>query len=234
MASWKKTLSNIWDKHGADIIAGTAGGVAGYFAPDLITDDPTDKTRYTSAGLLAVASIAANRGIAKAIDKGAQDGIGSAADKAQGFLHGLKTFFGNDGGPLEANKDAASGFRWGRALNPLSSWDTALALGPAYAGLTYGKGMWDSKWAPKLDKMLKDNKRWFIKVPKDSNKKPQIRDYVKSHKWRGISNPWHGGLAHSGSGKLSLLSTKRLGTAAILAYMLHAGLSSVKSTPYSE
>lgn len=231
MASWKKTLSNIWDKHGADIIAGTAGGVAGYFAPDLITDEPTDKTRYTSAGLLAVAAIAANRGIAKAIDKGAQDGIGSAADKAQGFLHGLKTFFGNDGGPLEANKDAASGFRWGRALNPLSSWDTVLALGPAYAGLTYGKGMWDSKWAPALSEKLKARGHWFVKVP------PALRGkkWLPTHKGAyAISNPWRGGLVHGGSGKLNLLSTKRLGTAAILAYLLHAGASAVKSTPYSE
>lgn len=212
MADFKKTLSKMWDRHGADILAGTAGGVTGYFAPDLITDDPTEKTRYTSAGILALAAIAANRGIAKSIDKGAQGGIGSTADKAQGFLHGIKTFLGNDGGKLEPNKDAASGFRFGRALNPLSSWDTPLMIAPAYAGLTYGKGMWDSSWAPKLNEVVRN--------------------------WKGtkrLPNPWHGqGINIKAPGKLSLFSTKRLGAAAIMAYLMHAGMSAIRSTPYSE
>ena len=234
MADWKNTLSKFWDKHGADVLAGTAGMTAGYFAPDLITDDPTQKTRLTSAGILALAAIAANRGIAKSIDKGAQGGIGSTADKAQGFLHGLKTFFGNDGGKLEANKDADSWFRLGRALNPVSSSDTLLMLGPSYAGLTYGKGMWDSKWAPALDRYLQSKAYWQIKAPKWMPRTGWFPGSGQAFPKPLIPNPWQKGLTHSGPGKLSLFSAKRLGAAAVLAYLLHAGASAVKSTPYSE
>lgn len=107
MGDWKDKLKDAWNQYGADVIAGGAGAVGGWFLPHLLWDKPSYVNKGASAALLAAISIAGQRGIKDAFKKQPK---ASTKEKATAFLGGL---LGEDRPDDTAPRGSQQSHDWG-------------------------------------------------------------------------------------------------------------------------
>lgn len=172
---WKSKLKDAWNQYGADVVAGGAGALGGWFLPHLFWDNPSYVNKGASAALLAAISIAGQRGMRDALkDKPVIPRHKKYTTQAASFLGG---FFGDKGSGYtqqqvrEAGKNAegyggrvAKQFRLGPMAAAAGGGYLAGSVG--YTGLRdAGRGLKMLGYKVKLPKLLGggtlSSKGWF-------------------------------------------------------------------------